>query len=145
MIGDTVCGFHQGHFYDSFSKANFNTLDAKLARGVVMIFMLNDRSAKVGLEFEGMRERKNPRMQEETLAGNGIVMVRAGSTARVEGWITYRLRDKARAATEGCHDPEPILTDFLSHGSHAHIEMCRQVLSLRLITSGDLCSVLTCT
>ena len=52
-------------------------------------------SAKVG-------ERTDPRMQgQDTLAGNGIVMVRAGGTARVEGWITHRLRVKARAAAEG--------------------------------------------
>ena len=44
-----------------------------------------------------------------------------------------------------CHDPEPILTDLLSHGWHAQIEMCRQGLSFCLITCGDLCSVLTCT
>ena len=48
---------------------------------------------------------------QETLAGSGgIVTVRAGGTARVEGWITYRLRYMVRA------DPEPILTDLLRHG-----------------------------
>ena len=46
---------------------------------------------------------------EEQTEKRRIVMVRAGGTARVEGWITCRLRDKARAATKGCHDPE--LTD----------------------------------
>ena len=50
--------------------------------------MVNDHSsAKVGLELDGKRERTDPRMQvQETLAGSGIVMVRGGSTARVEGW-----------------------------------------------------------
>ena len=48
----------------------------------------------------------------ETLAGNGTVTVRAGSTAGVEG---YRLFP-GHAATEWCHDPEPDHTDLLSHG-----------------------------
>ena len=61
-------------------------------------YMLNVRSsAKVGLEPEdGSQERTEPRTQgQETLAGSGIVTVRAGSTAVVEGWITYRLCHKA--------------------------------------------------
>ena len=97
--------------------------------------MLNDRSsAKVGLEPEGTgtdpdvravradstaREWTDPRMQgQETLAGHGIVVARADSTAmdqttfvvgvgspvRVEGWITYRVHCQQRTATEGCHD-----------------------------------------
>ena len=92
--------------------------------------MLNDRSSdKVGLEPEGIgtdpdvravragstaREWTEPRMQgQETLAGHGIVVARAGSTAmsqttfvvragspaRVEGWITYPLHCQQRTAT----------------------------------------------
>ena len=59
--------------------------------------MLNDRSsAKVGLELDGKQERTDPRMQgQETLPGNGIVTVRAGSTAGFEDWITYRLCPRA--------------------------------------------------
>ena len=77
--------------------------------------MLNDRSsAKVGLEPDGKQERTDPRMQgQETLPGNGIVTVRAGSTAGVEGWITCA---PGHAATEWCHDPEPNHTDLLGHG-----------------------------
>ena len=104
--------------------------------------MLNDRiSAKVGFEPEGIGtdpdvravragstagEWTDPRMQgQETLAGHGIVVARAGSTpmdqtmsvmgacspARVEGWITCRLHCQQRTATEGCHDPERILSN----------------------------------
>ena len=69
--------------------------------------------------------------------------VHAGSTAGFEGWITCR-KKKRHAATEGCYDPEPFLTDLLSHGRHAQIEMCRQVSSFCLGTCGVHCAVLTC-
>ena len=83
-------------------------------------YMLNVRSsAKVGLEPEDgttVKRGRQPRTQgQETLAGSGIVTVRAGSTAVVEGWITYRLCHKA-CGDGGVFDPEPILTDLLSHG-----------------------------
>ena len=94
--------------------------------------MLNDRSsAKVGLEPEGIGtepdvravragstaiERTDPRMQgQETLAGSGIVTVRAGSTAGLEAGSPIACATW-HAATEGCYDPEPALTDLLSHG-----------------------------
>ena len=59
--------------------------------------LLNDRrSANVGLGPDGKQDRTDLGMQgHETLAGNGIVTVRAGSTAGVEGWITYRLCPRA--------------------------------------------------
>ena len=66
----------------------------------------------------------------DTLAGHGIVVARASSTAvdqttfvvggagnpaRVEGRIACRLHCQQRTAMEGGHDPEPILTDLPSH------------------------------
>ena len=98
-------------------------------------------SAKVGLEPEGVgtdpdvravragskaREWTDPRMQgQETIAGHDIVVARAGSTAmeqttfvvgagspaRVEGRIAYRLHCQQRTATEWCHDPELVLSN----------------------------------
>ena len=94
--------------------------------------MLNDRSSdKVGLEPEGIgteaavravragstaREWTDPRMQvQETLAGSGIVAVRAGSSAGLKAGSPVACATW-HAATEGCYDPEPVLTDLLSHG-----------------------------
>ena len=106
---------------------------------------LNVRSsAKVGLELvrigtdpdvRAMRvpppEWTDPRMWgQETLVGHGMWRVRAAPPwirqrlwwereappELVEGWITYRLHCQQHTATEGCHDPELLLTDLLSHG-----------------------------
>ena len=57
--------------------------------------MPNDSSsAKVGLELEGMRERTDPRMQEqETLAGNGIVMAPSDLKGGSPTWCVRRRRD----------------------------------------------------
>ena len=94
--------------------------------------MLNGHSsAKVGLEPGDIgtepdvravragstaREWTDPRMQEqETLAGSGIVTVRADSTAGLKAGSPIACAT-GHAATEGCYDPEPILTDLLSHG-----------------------------
>ena len=43
-----------------------------------------------------------------------VQAVRAGSTAVLKAGITYRLCHRAHG-DGGCHDPEPILTDLLSH------------------------------
>ena len=66
---------------------------------------------------------------QETLAGNGIVTVRTGSTAGVEVWSPV---PPGLAATEWCHELEPNHIDLMSHGWHSQIEMCRQVPSLSL-------------
>ena len=93
--------------------------------------MLNGHSsAKVGLEPGGIgtepdvravragstaREWTDPRMQgQETLAGSGIVTVRSGSTAWVKAGSAIACAT-GHAATEGCYDPELVLTDLLSH------------------------------
>ena len=51
---------------------------------------------------------------QETLAGSGIVTVRAGSTAGLKAGSPIACA-AGHAATEGCHDPELVLTDLLSH------------------------------
>ena len=62
-----------------------------------------------------VRERTDPWMQEqETLAGSGIVTVRVGGTRGLKAGSPMACAT-GHAATEGCHDPEPILTDLLSH------------------------------
>ena len=61
------------------------------------------------------REWTDPRMQgQEMLAGSGIVTVRAGSTAGLKAGSPVACATW-HAATEGCYDPEPTLTDLLSH------------------------------
>ena len=52
---------------------------------------------------------------QETLAGSGIVTVRAGSTAGLKAGSPIACAT-GHAATEACHDPETILTALLSHG-----------------------------
>ena len=62
------------------------------------------------------REWTDPRMQgQKTLAGSGIVTVRAGGNAGLKAGSPIACAI-GLAAAEGCHDPEPILTDLLSHG-----------------------------
>ena len=53
--------------------------------------------------------------EQETLAGSGIVTVRAGGTAGLKAGPPIACA-ASHAATEGGCDPEPILTDLLSHG-----------------------------
>ena len=94
--------------------------------------MLNGHSsAKVSLEPGGIgtepdvravraggtaREWTDPRMQgQETIAGSGIVTVRAGGTAGLKAGSPATCATR-HAAMEGCYDPEPILTDLRSHG-----------------------------
>ena len=74
---------------------------------------------------------------QETLAGHGIVVARAGSTAmeqttfvmgagspaRVEGWITSRLHCQQCTATEGGHDPEPTLSNIESRMTRINREV----------------------
>ena len=48
------------------------------------------------------------------LAGSGIVTVRVGSTAGLKAGSPIGCAT-GHAATERCHDPEPDLTDLLSH------------------------------
>ena len=52
---------------------------------------------------------------QETLAGSSIVAVRAGSTAGLKAGSPIACAT-GHAATEECYDPEPVLTDLLSHG-----------------------------
>ena len=73
-------------------------------------------STKVGLEPESIGKET---VVEAVRAGGTAMdqttfVVRAGSPSRVEGRIACRLHCQQRTATEGCHDPEPILTDLLS-------------------------------
>ena len=96
------------------------------ARDVNFACLNGHSSAKVGLEPGSIgkepdvdavraggtardRERTDARVQE-TLAGHGIVVARAVSTGGLKAGSRV-----AHAATEGCHDPEPMLTDLLSH------------------------------
>ena len=93
--------------------------------------MLNGHSsAKVGLEPGDIgtepgvrvvragstaREWTDPPMQgHQTFAGSGIVTVRAGSTSGLKAGSLVACAT-GHVATEGCYDPEPILTDLLSH------------------------------
>ena len=70
----------------------------------VNLALLNDRSgAKVGLEPEGISTEPDVRA------------VRAGSTAGLKAGSPIACATW-HAATEGCYDPDPLLTDLLSHG-----------------------------
>ena len=92
---------------------------------------------------------------QETRARHGIVVARVGSTAmdqttfvvgagsaaRVEGWITNRLHCQQRTATEGCHDPEPVLGNPESRMTRTNREVYTSFFLLSDRVWRSLCSV----